>query len=360
VSSLESFFATGHEQVSLCHDAATGYRGIIAIHSTRLGPAVGGTRFWRYASTDEALTDVLRLARGMTYKNAAAGLPLGGGKAVIVDDQRSTNRIELFRAHGRFVESFHGRFITGEDVGTSPADMAIAAQESRYVAGFAGRGGDPSPWTARGVLRGMQASALKRWGRDDLRGKTVALQGCGNVGARLAQLLHAAGARLIVADADAERAAACARACEASVVSPAAIYSVAADFFAPCALGGILNAETIPRLQTEVVAGAANNQLRAEPDAAALAARGILYAPDFILNAGGIISGSAFLLDESQAWVEQQVAGIYETLLTVYDLAARAQITTAAAAERFAEVRLRASGLSQSTPPSLPRPPQSL
>lgn len=340
-SSLNSFFDLGHEQVSICHDPATGYRGIVAIHSTVLGPAVGGTRFWNYSTADEALTDALRLARGMTYKNAAAELSLGGGKAVIIGDNRTTNREAIFRAHGRFIESFNGRFITGEDVGTSPADMEFAAKETRHVAGFAGRGGDPSPWTARGVLRGIQASARQRWGSDDLRGKTIAIQGCGNVGYRLAELLHEAGARLIVADADPLRAERCARDCEATLVNPEEIYEMAADIFAPCAMGAVINDQTIPRFKTEIIAGAANNQLLEEKHASELEARGMLYAPDFILNAGGIISGGAYLLGETQQRLEQRVAGIYDTLLEVYELAAHEHITTSMAAERFAEARLQ-------------------
>lgn len=344
-SSLNSFFDLGHEQVSICHDPATGYRGIVAIHNTALGPAVGGTRFWNYASADEALTDVLRLSRGMTYKNAAAGLPLGGGKAVIIGDNRTTNRTgnreAIFRAHGRFIESFNGQFITGEDVGTSPTDMEFAAKETRHVAGFAGRGGDPSPWTARGVLRGIQASAKQRWGSDDLRGKTIAIQGCGNVGYPLAGLLKEAGVRLIVADADPVRAQTCARDCEATLVSPEEIYEVAADVFAPCAMGAVINDQTIPRFRAEVIAGAANNQLLEERHASELDARGILYAPDFILNAGGIISGSAYLLNESRERMEQRISDIYNTLLAVYDLAERDQTTTDLAAKRFAERRFR-------------------
>lgn len=336
----ETIDVKGYERVMAWNDPMTGYRGIIAIHSTRLGPAIGGTRFWMYTSFEEALADVLRLARGMTYKNAAAGLPFGGGKAVIIGDARQIDRAAWFRAHGRFVESFQGRFITGEDVGTSPADMEIAAQETRFVAGFAGRGGDPSPWTARGVLRGIQASARQRWGSDDLRGRTVAIQGCGNVGFALALLLKEAGTRLVVTDVDASRAAACARDCEAVAVAPEDICDTAADVFAPCALGGILNEQTIPRLQVAIIAGAANNQLRNEAAAQAIEARGILYAPDFILNAGGIISGGSHLLGESPAQLEKRIAGIYDTLLAVYDLAAREKTATAAAAEAFAEQRL--------------------
>jgi leucine dehydrogenase len=219
--------------------------------------------------------------------------------------------------------------------------MEIMARVTRHVAGLAGRGGDPSPWTARGVLRGMQASAFRRWGRDDLAGKTVAVQGCGNVGHRLARLLKEAGARLIVTDADAERAAACARECEAEVVALDDIYDAAADIFAPCALGAVLNDETIPRLRAEIVAGAANNQLAEDRHGAALEARGILYAPDFIINAGGVICGGVALQGEDESGTAQRVDGIFETLQTVYELAESLQITTAAAAERFAEQRLQ-------------------
>lgn len=341
ISDAVTIEVDGYEKIVAMRDPATGYRGIIAIHSTKLGPAVGGTRFWNYQSDDEALADVLRLARGMTYKNAAAGLPFGGGKAVIIGAVQQIDRAAWFRAHGRFVENFQGRFITGEDVGTSPADMEIAAQETRFVAGFAGRGGDPSPWTARGVLRGIKASARQRWGSDNLHGKTVALQGCGNVGFALALLLKDAGARLVVADVNAERAVVCAHACDAAVVAPEEIYDAAADVFAPCALGGILNEQTTPRLRAEIIAGAANNQLRDNEAAQAIEARSILYAPDFILNAGGIISGSAYLLGESLAQLEQRIAGIYDTLLAVYQLATQKQTTTAAAAEAYAEQILR-------------------
>lgn len=334
---VETVEVDNFEKVVTLRDPETGYRGIIAIHSTKLGPAIGGTRFWNYPSEDEALTDVLRLARGMTYKNAAAGLPLGGGKAVIIGEASGVDRHAWFRVHGRFVDHFQGRFITGEDVGTSPADMEAAARESRFVAGFAGRGGDPSPWTARGVLRGIEASARQRWGSDDLRGKTVAIQGCGNVGLALARLLTDAGAKLIVADVDAARARACAQSCDATVVSPEEVYDAAADVFAPCALGGVLHEGTIPRLRAAIIAGAANNQLRTDRDALAIEARGILYAPDFILNAGGIISGGVYLLGETLAQLDQRVAGIYETLLAVYHWAEREKMTTAAAAEAYAE-----------------------
>src|SRR5512133_1266717 len=195
----------GHEQIAICHDKSAGYRGIIAIHDTTLGPALGGTRFWNYASDEEAIVDALRLARGMTYKNAVAGLNLGGGKSVILGDNRTANRELIFRAHGRFVESLGGRYVTAEDVGTSTADMDFVHMETDYVSGLAGRSGDPSPVTAHGVFRAIQASAKECWGSDDLSARTVALQGCGHVGYYLAKELHEAGAKLAVTDIDAER-----------------------------------------------------------------------------------------------------------------------------------------------------------
>src|SRR6266576_2543065 len=215
---FETIASMGHEQLVLCQDAASGYRGIIAIHSTVLGPALGGTRFWSYASDDEAIVDALRLARGMTYKNAVAGLNLGGGKSVIIDDNKTADREMIFRAHGRFVESLGGRYITAEDVGTSTADMDYVHMETDYVSGLAGRSGDPSPVTAHGVFRAIQASAKERWGSDDLHGKVVAIQGCGSVGCHLANELHEAGAKLIVCDIRADRTQRVAAATGATVV----------------------------------------------------------------------------------------------------------------------------------------------
>jgi leucine dehydrogenase len=333
----------GHEQVVFCQDPAAGYRAIIAVHSTTLGPATGGTRYWPYATTADALLDVLRLSRGMTYKNAAAGLALGGGKAVIIGDpKRQEGRADLFRAHGRFVDRLGGTFITGEDVGVSPADLEVSATVSRHIAGIDGMGGDPSPWTAKGVLRGIEACAVHRWGRADLKGRTMVLQGCGNVGGHLAQLLRAAGARLVVTDADPVRAARTASAVDGANVLPDEIYDQPGDMFVPCALGAILNDTTIPRLRVEVVCGAANNQLQAPHHAQALAARGILYAPDYIVNAGGVISGSIALLGETPDGMAARVHNIHDTLLTILDLAGRDGLTTAEAADRYAEARLRA------------------
>ncbi|HYP53012.1 MAG TPA: Glu/Leu/Phe/Val dehydrogenase dimerization domain-containing protein, partial [Pyrinomonadaceae bacterium] len=286
----------GYESVALCRDREAGYRGIIAVHNTTRGPAVGGARLWDYASDEDALADVLRLARGMTYKNALAGLPLGGGKSVIVGDRRALDRESVMRAHGRFVETFGGRYVTAEDVGTSPADMEIIRRETRHVAGLLDRSGDPSPVTARGVFRAVEASAKFRWGANDLSGRAVALQGCGNVGRHLAKLLVGAGARLVVTDVDASRVARVVEECDAEAVAPEEIYDAPADIFAPCALGAVINDETLPRLRAEIVAGAANNQLREARHGDALHERGVLYAPDYVANAGGIINGCIELL----------------------------------------------------------------
>src|SRR5689334_3552908 len=235
----------------MCHDPAAGFRGIIAIHSTVLGPALGGTRFWRYSSDEEAIVDALRLARGMTYKNAVAGLNLGGGKSVIIGDNKTSDREMIFRAHGRFVESLGGRYITAEDVGTSTADMDYVHMETKNVSGLAGRSGDPSPVTAHGVFRAIQASAKERWGSDDLSGRTVSVQGCGHVGYFLAKELHEAGATLIVTDIDGDRVKQVVSEFGARAVAPDDIYGVQADIFAPCALGGIINDKTIPQLKVE-------------------------------------------------------------------------------------------------------------
>jgi len=331
----------GHEQVVFCHDDASGYRGIIAIHSTTLGPAVGGTRFWNYANEEDAIIDALRLSRGMTYKCAAARMPLGGGKSIIMRDNQTRDRERLFRAHGRFVERLGGRYITAEDVGTGPADMELIALETSYVGGLAGKGGDPSPWTGLGAFRAMQAAAQYRWGSDDLRGKRVAIQGCGNVGHNLAKELHTAGARLIVSDVDAEKLKRAVEEFDAAAASPDEIYSVEADVFAPCALGGIINDRTTSQLKAEIVCGGANNQLLEERHGDALAARGILYAPDYVANAGGVLSGGADLFGWSPEKVRAEVLAIYDTLLSIFSIAETERIPTYKAADRLAERRLR-------------------
>ena len=331
----------GHEQVVFSHDEASGYRGIIAIHSTRLGPAVGGTRFWNYASEEEAMIDALRLSRGMTYKCAVAGVPLGGGKSIIIGDNKIQNREALFRAHGRFVERLGGRYITAEDVGTSAADMELIALETSFVGGLAGKGGDPSPWTGLGTFRAMQASAKHRWGSDDLSGKRVSIQGCGNVGYNLAKELRRAGARIMVSDIDSGRAKRAVEELDASAVSPDEIYSVETDIFAPCALGGIINDHTLAQLKAEIVCGAANNQLLEERHGEALEELGILYAPDYVANSGGVLSGGADLFGWSPEKVHTEVLAIYDTALSIFEIAKTERIPTYKAADRLAERRLR-------------------
>ena len=345
----------GHEQVVLCHDASCGYRGIIAIHSTTLGPALGGTRFWQYATSEEAIVDALRLARGMTYKNAVAGLNLGGGKSVIIGDNKTTKRELIFRAHGRFVESLGGRYITAEDVGTSTHDMDFVHMDTNHVAGLAGRSGDPSPVTAHGVFRSIQASAKYRWGTDDLSGKTVTLQGCGHVGYYLAKELAGAGAKLVVTDIDAERVRRVVDDFGARAVGLEEIYGVKADIFAPCALGGIINDTTLPQLKVEIVAGAANNQLLESRHGDELEEKDILYAPDYVANAGGVINVYGELAGWDSSRALRQAAEIYDTVLHVFEIAKQDGIPTYQAADRLAERRLKSVGSLVRTWPASPR-----
>ncbi|HJU90917.1 MAG TPA: Glu/Leu/Phe/Val dehydrogenase [Gemmatimonadaceae bacterium] len=347
----------GHEQLVLCSDPSAGYRGIIAIHSTTLGPALGGTRFWSYASDDEALIDALRLARGMTYKNAVAGLNLGGGKSVIIGDNRTPNREMIFRAHGRFVESLGGRYVTAEDVGTSTADMDFVHMETDYVAGLAGRSGDPSPVTAHGVFRAIQACASWRWGSDDLTGKSVAVQGAGHVGYYLCRALHRAGAQVIITDIDAERVRRVVKEFGARAVEPGEIYGVRADVFAPCALGGILNDATIPQLKVEIVAGAANNQLLEDRHGDMLERREILYAPDYVANSGGVINVYSELAGWDSERSLRKADEIYQTLIGVFEIAKESGIPTYVAADRMAERRLKAVGSLVRTWPQWPNKP---
>lgn len=344
----------GHEQVVLCHDPAAGYRGIIGIHSTVLGPALGGTRFWQYASDQEAIIDALRLARGMTYKNAVAGLNLGGGKSVIIGDNRTPNRELLFRAHGRFVESLGGRYVTAEDVGTSPTDMDYIHMETDYVVGLAGRSGDPSPVTAHGVFRAIQASAKWRWGSDDLAGKTIALQGCGHVGFFLAKELHAAGAKLVVTDIDPQRVKHVVDETKAKAVDPNDIYSAKADIFAPCALGGVINDDTVKKLKVEIVSGGANNVLLEPRHGDSLETRDILYAPDYVANAGGVINVYSELAGWDTTRSLRKADEIYNTVLGVFEIAKAEGIPTYEAADRLAERRLQSVGAMVKTWPQWP------
>ena len=327
-----------HERLASCTDGD--YHGLIAIHSTRLGPAIGGTRFWRYRNQDEAINDVLRLARGMTYKNALAGVPFGGGKSIILKQDGPIDRETIFRAHGRFVETFGGRYFTAEDVGTSPDDMEYMRKETQYVAGLLSGSGDPSPVTARGVFRAMQAAARYRWGSNSLEGRTVAIQGCGSVGYYLASYLHKAGAYLFATDVDERKVEKVVNDFGAMAYGPDDIYYADADIFAPCALGGVLNDDTIHALKVEIVAGAANNQLLEPRHGDELAELDILYVPDYAANSGGVINGCRDLLGWNTAQSAAKVDEIYDTVFNIFELAAANGIPTYKAADRLAEERL--------------------
>lgn len=329
-----------HEQVVFCYEPSSNYRGIIAIHDSTLGPALGGTRFWNYKSDQEALIDVLRLARGMTYKAAVAGLNLGGGKAVIIGDPKTKRREAIFRAHGRFVESLKGRYITAEDVGVSVDDMDFVQMETEHVTGVAGRSGDPSPVTAYGVYRGIKAAAKERYGNDSLEGLTVAVQGLGHVGYHLCANLAAEGAKLIVTDIDEERIQRVVKEFDAESVAPDKIYGVEAQIFAPCALGAAVNDETIPQFKFEIVAGSANNQLAEERHGDELTRRGILYAPDYVINAGGLINVYGELNGWSADQAKRKAGEIYDTLGQLFELAKEQGIATHVAADRLAERRI--------------------
>jgi leucine dehydrogenase len=351
---FDTIAGMGHEQLVICNDSSAGYRGIIAIHSTTLGPALGGTRFWQYANDDEAIVDALRLARGMTYKNAVAGLNLGGGKSVIIGNNKTIDREMIFRAHGRFVESLGGRYITAEDVGTSTADMDFVHMETKNVTGLAGRSGDPSPVTAHGVFRAIQASAKERWGSDDLSARIVTVQGCGHVGYYLSKELHEAGAKLIVTDIDQERVKQVVNEFGAKAVGPDDIYGVQADIFAPCALGGIINDKTIPQLRVAIVSGAANNVLLEERHGSELESKGILYAPDYVANAGGVINVYSELAGWNSARSFRKADEIYDTILKVFAIARNEKIPTYVAADRLAEQRIQAVGNMVRTWPQWP------
>lgn len=329
-----------HEQVSVFCEPSCGYRGIIAIHSTVLGPALGGTRFWSYRTDEEALIDCLRLSRGMTYKAAVAGLNLGGGKSVIIGDNKTTRREILFRAHGRHIESLKGRYITAEDVGTSTSDMEYIGAETDHVTGLIGKSGDPSPVTAYGVYRGVKACARYRSGSDSLTGKTVALQGCGSVGYHLAKLLHAEGAQIVATDIDASRVQRVVQECGARAVGTDEIYDVRADVFAPCALGAVVNDETIGRLRVEIVAGGANNQLAEDRHGDLLEERQITYAPDYVINGGGLINVHAELHGWSPERARSKAGEIYDTILRVFEIAREDGIPSYRAADRLAEQRI--------------------
>jgi leucine dehydrogenase len=338
-----------HEQVIFCHDKDSGLRAIIAIHNTTLGPALGGCRMWPYDSEEAALKDVLRLSRGMTYKSAAAGLNLGGGKAVIIGDAKKMKTEHLFRAFGRFVQSLGGRYITAEDVGTSVGDMEWVRMETNFVTGIPeaiGGSGDPSAATALGVFQGIRAALNRTYGSDTFESRTIAVQGVGAVGHKLLKHLVAASAKVVACDAYPEAVKrAKAEYPMVEFVAAESIYDVPCDVFAPCALGGAIDDQTIPRLRCKIVAGSANNMLADEDKhSAALAARDILYVPDFVINAGGIINVANELIGYDRGLALQQVAGIYAILTNIFQIAAEEKITTLKAANSLAERRIEQVG----------------
>ena len=312
-----------HEAIHFFDDPSTGLKAIIAVHSTALGPAAGGCRRWQYATDEDALTDVLRLSRGMTYKNAVAGLPFGGGKSVILASEDSPKSPQLFRAFGRAVDSLGGSYIAAEDVGINVDDMRLAGEETSYVSGLPqhgdSAGGDPSPWTALGVFLGIRAAVKVRLGKDSLEGLSVAVQGVGHVGSYLCNLLAEAGAQIYVADVNRDSLKDVGDTVKVSEVSPRDILFHDVDILVPCALGNVLNSETIPRIRAKVIAGAANNQLATELDGQRLAERGILFAPDYVINAGGVISvAREYLGHSSEDEVRSEVNRIPERLNEIF------------------------------------------
>lgn len=331
----------GHEQLVFWNDPEFGYRGIIAIHDSSLGPALGGTRFWNYENDRDAVVDALRLSRGMTYKAAVSGLNLGGGKSVIWGDNRTTDREMIFRAHGRAVDSLNGRYITAEDVGTSPDDMEFVAMETDHVVGLLGRSGDPSPVTAYGVYRGIKACAAVRYGDDSLAGKHIAVQGVGHVGYYLCEDLANEGAKLTITDIDQESVQRVVDDFGADVVDPDAIYAVDADIFAPCALGAVVNDDTLDTFSFDIIAGAANNVLASSAvHGPALRERGILYAPDYVINAGGLINVYGEIHEWTADRAKAKAGEIYDTLIRIFEMAESEGTDTNAAATRVAMQRV--------------------
>lgn len=332
-----------HEGVHFFRDAASGLSAIIAVHSTALGAAAGGCRYWTYARSDEAITDALRLSRGMSYKNAMAGLPMGGGKAVILADAARPKSPELLAAFGKAVDSLGGRYITAEDVGISDADMVQISKHTRHVsglpvAGAGDAGGDPGPFTAMGVYLGVKAAVRRALKRDDMAGVHVAIQGVGSVGGGLARLLAKDGAKLTLADVNADRARALAAELGGKAVPADSILTVEADVVSPCALGAILTAESIAALKTPIIAGGANNQLATPEDGWRLHARGITYAPDYVINAGGIINvGLEYLGHGDRAEVEKRIAEIPGRLDKVWEESASISEPSSIVADRMAQ-----------------------
>jgi leucine dehydrogenase len=333
----------GHEQVLFCQDSGCNLKAIVAIHNTSLGTAMGATRLWPYASEGDALTDALRLSRGMTYKAACANIPVGGAKAVIVADPKDKSK-ELLRAYGRFVDRLQGQFVTGQDVNLTPEDVREICRETQYVVGVQENSGGPAPVTAMGVLLGMQAAIAFRWRQENFEGMRVAVQGLGNVGQHLCQELYDRGAKLYVCDLDPTKTEAVKHRFAATVVEPQEIYTQEVDLFSPCALGGILNGSTIPKIKAQIIAGAANNQLEDElVHGKLLQEREILYCPDYVINAGGLINVYNEMIGYQETKVFQQLHNIYESLSLIFNGSKHQEITTHQAAQNLAEERLRQS-----------------
>ncbi len=337
-----------HEQVVFCSDKKVGLHVIVAIHNTTLGPALGGTRMWKYGSDEEALRDALRLSKGMTYKAAIAGLNLGGGKAVIIGNPEREKTEALFRTYGRFVETLGGRYITAEDVGTDVRDMEWVRMETRHVTGISrslGGSGDPSPVTGLGVYVGLKATVHEVYGTDSVKGRKIAVQGAGKVASYLCEHLAKEGAKLFISDINEEKARHNAARFKATYVKPDKIFEAPVDIFAPCALGGILNDETIPKLKCRIVAGGANNQLLDEKKhSQMLIDRGILYAPDYAINAGGLINVANELEGYSEKRALNQAEGIYDILMQIYKIAKDEKVATSVAANKLAEYRIQSIG----------------
>ncbi|NLX85919.1 MAG: Glu/Leu/Phe/Val dehydrogenase [Clostridiales bacterium] len=335
-----------YEQLVFCQDKSSGLKAIIAIHDTTLGPALGGTRIYDYKTDEEAIIDALRLARGMTYKNAAAGLNLGGGKAVIIGDPKKIKSEALFRAFGRFVEGLNGRYITGEDMNMTQKDAAYINCETDYIVGLETGSGNPSPMTAYGVFKGMQAAVNEVYGSDDLEGKTVAIQGLGAVGRILAELLYEAGAKLIVTSRDQAKVNRAVAELGATAVGPDEIYGVECDVFSPCAIGAIINDKTIEQLKCKIIAGPANNQLAEPRHGDILHEKGILYVPDYVINSGGVIN----IIDDisgreySKENAMKNTAKIYDACKKVFEIAKRHGIPTYRAADKMVEERIASVG----------------
>lgn len=344
---FETLDTTGHEQVVFCHNKDAGLKAIIAIHNTTLGPALGGTRMWPYKSEAEALNDVLRLSRGMTYKNAVAGLNLGGGKAVIIGNPATDKSEMLFRAFGQFVESLGGRYITAEDVGIDVNDMEFVFRETEYVTGVHqvhGGSGDPSPFTAYGTLQGLMASLNKRFGDEEVGKYSYAVQGLGHVGMEFVKLLKERGAKIYVTDINQGLIDKAVNEYGAEAVGLDEIYDVPADVYSPCALGGTINEETLERLKAKVICGSANNQLASDAMGEEVQKRGILYAPDYAVNAGGVMNVSLEIDGYNRERAMRMMRTIYHNLTRIFEIADRDGIPTYKAADRLGEERIASIG----------------